>query len=162
MLKKICLLTSLLLLPLSVAAPEGATVEGFEHWTPSALADLTKSLATKAATDPHHAATQKLPEFPHEYFLLAHREADGQAEWHGTEADVFVVQSGSATLIVGGTMSKAETTAPQEKRGPSIEGGTRHKLAAGDIVRIPAGIPHQLLVATGDQFNYFVIKIRGY
>ena len=162
MLKKLCLLTSLLLLPLSVAAPESTTVDGFEHWTPASLADITKSLASKAATDPYHAATQRLPDFPHEYFLLAHREADGQAEWHGTEADVFVVQNGSATLIVGGTVPKAETTAPNEKRGPSIDGGTRHKLAAGDIVRIPAGIPHQLLVAHGENFTYFVLKIKGY
>jgi mannose-6-phosphate isomerase-like protein (cupin superfamily) len=161
MLKNLCLL-SMLLLPLSVAAPEGSTVEGFEHWTPAALADLAKPLGPRAATDPHRAAAQKLPEFPHEYFMLAHREADGLAEWHAAEVDVFVVQSGAATLIVGGTMLKPETTASQEKRGPSIDGGTRHKLAAGDIVRIAAGVPHQLLIAPGQQFTYFVIKIKGY
>lgn len=162
MLKKPCLIISLLLLPLTVAAPEGTTVEGFEHWTFASLADLTKPLSAKAAADPHHAATQKLPEYSHEYFLLAHREADGQAEWHETEADVFFVQSGTATLVVGGTMVKPEATAPQEKRGPSIDGGTRQTLAAGDIVRIPARIPHQLLVAPGQHFSYFVIKIKGY
>ncbi len=161
MLKNLCLL-SFLLLPLSVAAPEGSTTDGFEHWTPATLADLAKPLGPKAATDQHHAATQKLPEFPHEYFLLAHREADGLAEWHGTEVDVFVVESGAATLIVGGTMLKPETTAPQEKRAPSLDGGTRHQLATGDIVRIAAGVPHQLLIAPGQQFTYFVIKIKGY
>ena len=161
MFKTLCLLP-LLLLPLAVADPESTTIEGFEHWTPSALADITKSLTTKAATDPHHAATQRLPEYSHEYFLLAHREGDGQAEWHETEADVFFVQSGTATLVVGGTMVKPEATAPQEKRGPSIDGGTRQTLAAGDIVRIPARIPHQLLVAPGQHFSYFVIKIKGY
>lgn len=161
MLNKLCLLP-LLLLPLSVAAPEATTVEGFEHWTPASLADLTKMLSAKAASDPHHAATQKLPDFPHEYFLLAHREGDGQAEWHETEVDVFFVQTGTATLVVGGTMVKPETTAPQEKRGPSIEGGTRQKLAAGDVVRIPAKVPHQLLVEQGQQFTYFVVKIKGY
>ena len=161
MLKKPALL-SLLLLPLSVAAPEGTTILGFEYWTPASLAELAKPLTAKAATDAHHAATQKLPEFPNEYFLLAHREGDGQAEWHETEADVFVVQSGTAMLVVGGTMVKPETTAPQEKRGPSIDGGSRQKLAPGDIVRIPARVPHQLLVVPGEHFTYLVIKIKGY
>jgi mannose-6-phosphate isomerase-like protein (cupin superfamily) len=161
MVKKLFLF-SFLFLPLYGAAPEGTSVEGFEHWTPAALSDLAKTLSVKAATDPHHAALQKLPEFSHEYFLLAHREGDGQAEWHETEVDVFVVQSGAATLIVGGTMVKAETTAPHEKRGPSIEGGTRQKLAPGDVVRIPAGVPHQVLLEPGQQFTYMVIKIKGY
>jgi mannose-6-phosphate isomerase-like protein (cupin superfamily) len=89
--------------------------------------------------------------------LLAHREADGQAEWHETEADVFFVRSGSATLIVGGTMPNAETVAPHEKRGASIQGGVR-----GDIVRIPARAPHQLLLDGAHEFTYFVVKVKGY
>ncbi len=161
MLKRLFLF-SLLLLSVSVAAPEGTPIEGYEFWTPASVANIAKSLSAKAATDPHHAAIEKLPDFKQEYFLLAHREGDGQAEWHGTEADVFVVESGAATLIVGGTMVNGETSAPQEKRGPSIDGGTRQKLAAGDIVRIPAGVPHQLLLDKGQQFTYFVIKIKGY
>ncbi len=159
--KNLCLL-SFLLLPLSVAAPEGSTVDGFEHWTPAALAGLAKPLGPKSAADPHHAAAQKLTEFPHEYFMLAHREADGLAEWHASEVDVFIVQSGAATLIVGGTMRNPQTTAPQEQRAPSLDGGTRHQLAPGDIIRIPAGVPHQLLIPPGQQFTYFVIKIKGY
>jgi quercetin dioxygenase-like cupin family protein len=56
----------------------------------------------------------------------------------------------------------AETTAPHEKRNVTIQGGTREKLSPGDIVRIPANIPHQLLLDGGREFTYFVIKIKGY
>jgi quercetin dioxygenase-like cupin family protein len=39
-------------------------------------------------------------------------------------------------------------------------GGTSHKLAAGDVVHIPANTPHQLLVEPGTQFTYFVVKVN--
>jgi mannose-6-phosphate isomerase-like protein (cupin superfamily) len=94
--------------------------------------------------------------------MLAHREADGQPELHETQADVFVVESGSATLVVGGTLVDAETTAPGEKRNGTIQGGTRQKLSPGDVVRIPANMPHQLVLDGAPEFTYFVIKIKGY
>jgi mannose-6-phosphate isomerase-like protein (cupin superfamily) len=75
---------------------------------------------------------------------------------------VFFVQSGSATLIAGGTVLNAETTAPHEKRNGTIQGGTRQKLSAGDVVRIPANMPHQLVLDGAKEFTYFVIKIKGY
>jgi len=156
-------LLSALAVPLAVALPqETAPPEGFLHWTPASLAPMTQALAGKAASDPHHSGTQRLGDFTNEYFLLAHREADGQAEWHENEVDVFIVQSGSATLIVGGTMPGAETVSPHEKRGASIQGGVRQKLSAGDIVRIPTRTSHQLLLDGGHEFTYFVVKVKGY
>jgi mannose-6-phosphate isomerase-like protein (cupin superfamily) len=159
--KKLWLLCCLAM-PLLAAVPEETAPDGFLHWTPASLAPMAQALGAKAASDPHHAGTQRLGDFANEYFLLAHREADGQAEWHETEADVFLVQSGSATLIVGGTMPNAETTAPHEQRSTAIQGGVRRKLAAGDIVRIPARTAHQLLLDGAHEFTYFVVKVKGY
>ncbi len=130
--------------------------------TATDLQTVDKTLAEKAATDSHHAASKTLSDYPNDLFMLAHREADGQSELHETQADVFVVESGSATLVVGGTMVNAETTAPHEKRNGTIQGGTRQKLSAGDIVRIPANTPHQLVLDGAKEFTYFVIKIKGY
>jgi mannose-6-phosphate isomerase-like protein (cupin superfamily) len=159
--KRLCLLI-LLLLPFSAVNSENSVPEGFEHWTPASLKTMSEALRAKAATDAHLSATQQLPEFPNEYFLLAHREADGVVEWHETQADIFVVQSGTATLLVGGTQVNGETSAPHEKRGGTIEGAARQVLSVGDIVRIPAHVPHQVLVEKGQTFNYFVVKIKGY
>jgi mannose-6-phosphate isomerase-like protein (cupin superfamily) len=145
-----------------VAVPQDTAPEGFQYWKADSFASAAKDLSAKAAADPHHAATQRLSDFPNDYLLLAHREADGQSEWHETEADVFVVQSGTATLIVGGTIPNAETTAPHEKRGNTIQGGVRQKLAKGDVVRIPAKTAHQLLLDGGHDFTYFVVKVKGY
>jgi mannose-6-phosphate isomerase-like protein (cupin superfamily) len=144
------------------ASPQAPLPAGFEHWTAADLQVVNKILAAKAAGDLHHAASKPLADYPNELFMLAHREADGQPELHETQADVFVVESGSATLVVGGTLVNAETTAPHEKRNGTIQGGTREKLSTGDIVRIPANMPHQLVLDGAQGFTYFVIKIKGH
>ena len=72
------------------------------------------------------------------------------------------MQSGSATLVLGGKLVNGETVAPHEKRNGTIEAGIRRKLSAGDVVRIPAGVPHQILLEGSPEFNYFVVKIKGY
>ena len=135
---------------------------GFEQWTAASLEQLGETLSPEAASDPHHFAVKQLSDFPNETFMLVHREADGQAEWHETQTDVFFVQSGSATLLVGGTLINGETVAPHEKRNGSIQGGVKRKLSAGDVIRIPARVPHQLLLDGTHEFNYFVIKLKGY
>ncbi len=94
--------------------------------------------------------------------MLSNRQADGIVEWHETQADVFFVQSGSATLLVGGTMVGGNIVEPHEKRNGTIQGGTRVRLSAGDIVRIPAKVPHQVLLDGAKQFTYFVVKVKGY
>lgn len=153
---------SLLLMPFLTVAAQESTPAGLEHWSAASLKQLAQTLIQEAATDPHHLAVKQLSDFPNELFLLGLREADGQVEWHETQVDVFVVQSGSATLLVGGTMVNGETVAPHEKRNGSIQGGVRQKLSAGDIIRIPARVPHQLLLEGSHEFTYFVIKVKGY
>ena len=155
-------LLSLLVIPLLSLVGQESTPAGFEHWSAASLKQLGQALSQEAAKDARHLAVRQLSDFPNELFLLAHREADGQVEWHETQADVFVVQSGSATLLVGGTMLNGEIVAPHEKRNGSIQGGVRQKLSAGDIIRIPARVPHQLLLEGSHEFTYFVIKVKGY
>jgi mannose-6-phosphate isomerase-like protein (cupin superfamily) len=59
-------------------------------------------------------------------------------------------------------MFGGDAVEPHEKRNGTIHGGARVKLAAGDIVRIPPKIPHQILLDGSKDFTYFVIKIKGY
>jgi len=63
---------------------------------------------------------------------------------------------------VGGTLLNGETVSPHEKRNGTIQGGVRKKLGARDVVRIPPRVPHQVLLEGAHEFNYFVIKIKGY
>lgn len=153
---------SLILIPLLFAKSEEPVPQGFEHWSTASLKTLGQTLNSEAASDPHHFAVKQLADFPNEAFLLVHREADGQVEWHETQIDIFFVQSGSATLLVGGGYLNGETVAPHEKRNGTIQGGARQKLSPGDIVRIPARVPHQILLDGAQEFTYFVVKGKGY
>ncbi len=45
-------------------------------------------------------------------------------QYHANQADVFFVQSGEATLVVGGELVDGKTSAPNEMRAPSIKGGS--------------------------------------
>jgi mannose-6-phosphate isomerase-like protein (cupin superfamily) len=63
---------------------------------------------------------------------------------------------------VGGTLLNGETVAPHEKRNGTIQGSVRQKLSAGDVVRIPAKVPHQVLLDGAHEFSYLVIKVKGY
>ncbi|PYV69015.1 MAG: hypothetical protein DMG97_22275 [Acidobacteria bacterium] len=136
--------------------------QGFEHWSADSLKQLEQTLKAEAATNEHHLAVRRLKDYPNDLFMISNRQADGVVEWHETQADIFVVQSGSATLLVGGTMVGGETTELHEKRNGKIEGGTRVKLAAGDIIRIPAKMPHQVLLDGAKEFTYFIVKVKGY
>jgi len=95
------------------------------------------------------------------YSLLAYRNATGSSELHEHETDIFIVESGSATLVTGGQIVHPHTTKPGEVRGSSISGGQRRQIGQGDIVEIPAQTPHQLLIQNGGSFSYFVVKVIG-
>jgi mannose-6-phosphate isomerase-like protein (cupin superfamily) len=128
---------------------------GFHLWTASELKGFSKSLAPKL--NEQHVASQPLASVGNYSFMVAHREGPGEAEYHETQADVFFVQSGSATLLYGGTLVDGKTTAPHEMRAPSISGATEKKLSAGDVVTIPARMPHQM--KTDKEVTYFVVKV---
>jgi mannose-6-phosphate isomerase-like protein (cupin superfamily) len=107
----------------------------------------------------HKLATEQFGTWGNNLAMIAHREADGEAEVHEKVVDYIIVESGDATIVVGGTVPNGKTTAPGEIRGPSIEGGVKKKLATGDVLRIPQNTPHQLLVEKGKQFTYMVVKV---
>lgn len=138
--------------PLMAAEPAGFVV-----WPGAELKGYGGKLAPKMNAG--KVASERLASFGNHLAMIAHREADGEAELHEVQADVFVVQDGEATLVIGGEVVGGKTTAPGEIRAPSIKGGDRRKLAVGDIVHIPARTAHQLLVAPGKKFTYFVIKV---
>jgi uncharacterized RmlC-like cupin family protein len=69
------------------------------------------------------------------------------------------ISAGQVTMVYGGTIVDAKTTAPGEMRGPSIKGGTEAKLGPGDVLHIPAKVPHQMILGPGVKVTYFVTKV---
>jgi mannose-6-phosphate isomerase-like protein (cupin superfamily) len=92
-------------------------------------------------------------------FSMSHRDATGGVECHLTQTDIFVVQSGEASITVGGTLVDGKNRSATEMTATSITGGTDVKVSAGDIVTIPAKMPHQMKLDAGKQITYFVVKV---
>jgi glc operon protein GlcG len=88
------------------------------------------------------------------------RVAPGEVEYHERVADLMRVVQGVATVVTGGEMLDAREVGPGELRARAIEGGTTHTLAEGDVLAVPAGVPHQF-VAVSDPFLYFVVKVEA-
>jgi mannose-6-phosphate isomerase-like protein (cupin superfamily) len=126
-------------------------------FTAKDLQAMTQALGAKGQA----FADKALPRYKDHYFLLARRGETGSSEVHEHEADVFVVETGEATIVTGGTLVNPQTTKPGELRGTSINGGEKHTLAKGDVIHIPAGVAHQLLIEKGKPFAYFVVKVTG-
>jgi mannose-6-phosphate isomerase-like protein (cupin superfamily) len=90
---------------------------------------------------------------------ISHREVDGKCELHKAKADVIVVQTGTATLVTGGEVIDPKDTGPNEVQGSGIKGGVKHEIGPGDVIEIPAGVPHQFFLAPGSQITYLVVKV---
>jgi len=150
-------LLAAILLCAGLALPAGDPA-GFHQWNASDLKQTVAGLVDKLT--PAGSASSPMASLENYSFSAALRRTSGGAEIHKTNNDLFVVQSGEATLIVGGTIPDASEAQPNEVRGSSIVGGVEKKMAAGDIITIPAGMPHQMKVEKGKEIAYIAIKIK--
>lgn len=90
--------------------------------------------------------------------ILLRRTKPGKAEVHESQADVWYVIDGGCTLVTGGTVMGGAQAEPGEIRGSGIQGGEEHRLAKGDFIRVPAGVPHWIKQITGKEIVYIVVK----
>jgi mannose-6-phosphate isomerase-like protein (cupin superfamily) len=130
-----------------------------DHWSPAILLERGSYLK-KMAKYGDGSASETLREYPLHSAMLSFRSRDSEAEVHQNYANLFCVLAGTATLVTGGTVTRARTVEPGETRGDSIEGGMRQQLKAGDIAHVPAGQPLQFLVAGEKTVICFALKIK--
>jgi hypothetical protein len=150
-------LTIRLLVALLLASPVfAADPPGFGIWRSSELQRRDRALSTHVGED--HSSRETLADYTSHRFRLLYRDADGFPEQHDNIIDVVIVQSGEGTLLLGGKMLNPKSTSAGESIGTSLDGGDRHAIAAGDIVHIPAKIPHSFLVPKGKHITYVLVK----
>jgi mannose-6-phosphate isomerase-like protein (cupin superfamily) len=89
---------------------------------------------------------------------VANRTAPGMVEVHDKETDTFYVLDGSATIVTGGTMIGGTDTGPGQHRGTDITGGQAQALTKGDVMVIPAGVPHWFKEVPSS-IDYYVVKV---
>jgi mannose-6-phosphate isomerase-like protein (cupin superfamily) len=73
---------------------------------------------------------------------LEYRALVGPAAVHETEAEIFYVIDGGATLVTGGTLLNQTRTNPQNLSGTGIQGGASRSIAKGDFIMVPENTPH--------------------
>jgi mannose-6-phosphate isomerase-like protein (cupin superfamily) len=137
------------------------------------------ALRTRAAEDAHAAAEPAVRYYRAEnvaksfaegavlfaepginYMIHTSRRATpGMAEVHTLDTDLIHVLEGSATFVTGGTVVAPKPIAPDEIRGSSIDGGETRVLAKGDVIIVPAGMPHWFKDVRGPVL-YYTVKVR--
>jgi mannose-6-phosphate isomerase-like protein (cupin superfamily) len=123
--------------------------------------DISAQLATLGQTSKASGSSgATLGDYTSHAIKLSVRTASGGAEIHAHYDDIFVVTEGKATLITGGTVMNAQTGNDGETKGSSLRDGQSQTITKNDIVHIPAGTPHQLIIAPGDVFSTIVVKVK--
>ena len=90
---------------------------------------------------------------------MAKRTGPGQVEVHDKETDTFYILDGEATFVTGGTMVGGRVSRPNQQLGTDIQGGQTHHLSKGDVITVPAGIPHWFKEVSKPPITYYLVKI---
>ena len=168
-----CRLVALTLVIASVApraavgqpvSPPGAT-----YLSAAELREIADSMGARAAREPgRQIPGQFLTRDSVLSVLVLRRDTSGRPEVHERVADIFVIQAGGATVVSGGRVEGARLMEPGEWNGGRIVPDTgvtsatrpisRRATGPGDVVVIPAGVPHQVEVPRGGFVTYVIIK----
>jgi mannose-6-phosphate isomerase-like protein (cupin superfamily) len=89
----------------------------------------------------------------------SHRAVNGQVEVHEKETDVLYIIEGAADFVTGGTMVGGKLSRPGQWLGTDITGGKMQHLVKGDVIIVPAGIPHWFKTLTTPEISYYVVKV---
>jgi mannose-6-phosphate isomerase-like protein (cupin superfamily) len=92
----------------------------------------------------------------------------GVAAMHFKVTEIYHVTDGAATLVTGGTMVNAKARPADAisvrledgpgASGTAIQGGVSRRIKAGDVVVIPAGVPHWFSAIEGS-ITYVVVRV---
>jgi mannose-6-phosphate isomerase-like protein (cupin superfamily) len=143
----------------AIAGTSNRRQDLLDHLSSAVLLERAAYLRKLAAVG-DGSASETLKEYPQHCIMLLYRGRSGIAELHENFADLFFVLDGRAALVTGGTVVDAKMVAPGEVRGASVAGGVRQELRAGDVAHVPAGLPHQMLVAGDSSVTCLVLKIQ--
>jgi mannose-6-phosphate isomerase-like protein (cupin superfamily) len=134
--------------PALAAEPSGGPFRMTSAELAKAVAKTTDGLATSQLPTGAKGPT----------VVVARRLQTGEVEVHDNMNDVFVVNAGRASVLVGGKVEGNRLTTPGEWRGGKISGAKSYDLGPGDVLWIPAGLPHLVVVPKGGDFTYMAFK----
>ena len=140
----------LLLLPLLLAAPAAAQAADPTGFATSAEVKAQVEAMDKAMKPGQGFAWQPLVRDGDRSAAIEIWKKPGKPAVHPDQAEYAIVLSGAGTLISGGTLDVSRVVKPDLTEGDRIVGGTTRRLAPGDVILVPAGVPHWFGI-TGDR-----------
>ncbi len=93
-------------------------------------------------------------------YMLIRRSVSSKPEVHARWDDMVMVRSGTGAIEMGDSLVASTYRAPGERAGGRITKSYRIVVRAGDLVRIPAAVPHAFIVAGTEPLEYLLIKQR--
>ena len=143
---------------ITISLPSAAQSSHISYFSSQQVRQKLAAFAPKARTTGSSGTT--LADYGSHALKLSIRTKSGGVEEHAHFDDIFVVTQGKATLITGGTIVDPQDGPEGETKGKNIRNGKSQILSVGDVVNIPAGTPHQLLIAPGTLYSSIVIKVK--
>jgi mannose-6-phosphate isomerase-like protein (cupin superfamily) len=121
-----------------------------EPKTYSSAADVAALLAkAKAERKDQPLISERILQLAPYNANLEYRASVGPAAVHETEAELFYVIDGSATMITGGKLVNERRTNASNLTGTAIEDGTSRAVAKGDFIIVPEKTPHWFSAING-------------
>lgn len=93
-------------------------------------------------------------------YVLVRRTVSSVPEVHARWDDLVMVRSGNGVIEMGDSLVGSRYRAPGERVGGSFTKSHQIIVHAGDLVRIPAAVPHAFIVSGTEPLQYLVIKQR--
>ncbi|MEP6621071.1 MAG: hypothetical protein ABJE47_17225 [bacterium] len=93
-------------------------------------------------------------------FELVRRSVSGSPEVHARWDDLIVVRSGTGAIVTGDSLVGSVYRAPGERAGGHFSKSYEIVVHAGDVIRIPAAVPHVVVVSGALPLEYLLIKQR--
>jgi mannose-6-phosphate isomerase-like protein (cupin superfamily) len=146
------------ILLLALLNPAGAQLVMADDAAPKVQYFTAPELAAQIAQPNDGLASSQFLNSSGGHVYLIRRDKTGVTEVHMAANDIIVVRSGHAKITVGGQVSGNREEQPTEWRGGEIKGGKDYSLSPGDVLFIPAGVPHRVLVAPKESVTYLAVK----
>lgn len=122
-------------------------------WSPAELTAVAQELASTKKTTHRYFGEKN-------YNMEVRRLVGPQPILlHAKKADFMVIQDGEGTYMSGGELVNGKPGGADagDMRGDSIRGGVTRVVKAGDVMFVPAGIPHGF-VETKDHVTFVMIR----
>ncbi len=98
-------------------------------------------------------------EAPLYWTAVIRRTSAGESEVHERVADIWYVISGEADVVTDGEITGSRESGPHEVRGKGVAKGHSYRMRAGDVLHVPAGVPHWVK-RVHKEFIYFIVKVE--